>query len=97
MRKTNGSRPPVVLRKMAWVEERLSCTRGLVDNLIADGKLEVVRFGRAKRITERSVLRLVDEQLKQLNDNGGKNHAGVPSRPTGRPHFRSRPAREGSA
>ena len=51
--------------EMPWVEERLSCTRGLIYNLIADGKLEVVRFGRAVRITERSVLKLVNEQLKQ--------------------------------
>ena len=63
-----GRKPPaepVVLRKMPWAQERLSCSRVLIYNLIAEGKIEMVRLGRAVRVTERSVLKLVDEQLKQ--------------------------------
>ena len=51
------------LRTMAQACQQLSCSRGPVEKLWREGKLERVRFGGQTRITARSLDALVDEML----------------------------------
>jgi excisionase family DNA binding protein len=48
---------------MAQACAQLSCSRGTIEKLWREGKLERVRFGGQTRITARSLDRLVDEML----------------------------------
>jgi excisionase family DNA binding protein len=52
------------LRTMAQACAQLSCSRGTVEKLWRQGKLERVRFGGQTRITARSLDALVDEMLE---------------------------------
>jgi excisionase family DNA binding protein len=51
------------LRTMAQACQQLSCSRGTVEKLWKQGRLERVRFGGQTRITARSLNALVDEML----------------------------------
>jgi len=60
------------LRTTAQVCSQLGCSRGTLDKLVREGKLERVRFGGQTRITARSLNALVDEVLtsdKQEREN----------------------------
>jgi excisionase family DNA binding protein len=52
------------LRTMQQACQQLSCSRGTVEKLWREGKLERVRFGGQTRITARSLDALVDEMLQ---------------------------------
>jgi len=51
------------LRTMAQACQQLSCSRGTVEKLWREGKLERVRFLGQTRITARSLDKLVDEMM----------------------------------
>jgi excisionase family DNA binding protein len=53
------------LRTMAQACAQLSCSRGTVEKLWREGKLERVRFGGQTRISARSLNALVDEMLER--------------------------------
>jgi excisionase family DNA binding protein len=50
---------PVQLLTIPEVAERLRLSRRTVENLIHDGELRTVRFGRSVRVTERAIAQLV--------------------------------------
>jgi excisionase family DNA binding protein len=52
---------PVLLRPVDHAAHQLQCGRSSIYELCDAGKLEMVKLGRATRITERSIVKLVDE------------------------------------
>jgi excisionase family DNA binding protein len=51
--------PPVQLLTVPQVAERLALSRRKVEQLIHDGELRTVHFGRAVRVTERELAAFV--------------------------------------
>jgi excisionase family DNA binding protein len=64
--------PPVEtsrdLRTTAQARAQLGCSRGTLDKLVREGKLERVPFGGQTRITARSLNAFVDEVLSATDN-----------------------------
>ena len=61
---------PILLRKVEEGERMLNCGRSTIYELIDAGKLEMVKLGRATRLTDRSIRRLVDELAAESRAEG---------------------------
>jgi excisionase family DNA binding protein len=60
------------LKTTAQAMAQLGCSRGTIDKLARDGKLERVPFGGQTRITARSLDALVDELLSEPEEKRGR-------------------------